>query len=90
MTELSHLLVAIISRVTLITADVIVIVVTWIKTARQTREAALLGVGVGVSATLLRDGKYVVEPLESGTYSFVQEAFTLCESKNAVYRGVSR
>lgn len=45
------------SCVALTVADIIVVVITWIKTFHQVKEAARLGVKVNISATLLRDGK---------------------------------
>lgn len=46
-----------VTRSLLITADVIVLAVTWIGTYRQTREAIRAGVHASISAILLRDGK---------------------------------
>lgn len=48
--------VSIASRVPVIAADIIVLFVTWMKTAKQARHASLLQMGVSLSETLLRDG----------------------------------
>ena len=39
-------------------ANALVLLVTWYKTLRNTREAAQLGMKAGLSDTLLRDGMY--------------------------------
>ena len=49
--------VSVASRVPVIAADVVVLVVTWLRTAKQVRHASLLQIGVSLSETLLRDGK---------------------------------
>lgn len=41
----------------IIVLDVIVLVVTWIKTFGHVREASRIGVNVSLSAILLRDGE---------------------------------
>lgn len=52
--------VSIASRVSLIAADFGVLVVTWSKTFRQTREASHIGATVGLSRVILRDGALFV------------------------------
>ncbi|KAJ3536622.1 hypothetical protein NM688_g6812 [Phlebia brevispora] len=54
--KLTSLAVNLASAVTTIAADVIAIVVTWLKTYRQVRQAASIGMTVGFSATLLQYG----------------------------------
>ena len=46
------------TRLSLIIADLLVIVLTWVKTYRHVRQASSLQMRVGISATLLRDGVY--------------------------------
>lgn len=39
-----------------IAADVIVVIVTWVTTVRQVRQASSLGMNMGYSGIVLRDG----------------------------------
>lgn len=48
--------VALSTRLSLIAADLTVLIVTWFKTYRHVKQASLLEIHVGVSVTLLRDG----------------------------------
>lgn len=48
---------ALATRVALVVADLVVVVVTWAKQYRQAREVSALGMHVGPSTILLRDGK---------------------------------
>ncbi len=50
--------VALSTRLSLITADLTVLIATWIKTYRHVKQASSLEIRVGISATLLRDGAY--------------------------------
>lgn len=71
--------VTLLTRLSLIVADIIVLIVTWIKTFSLFKEASRLGIHMGISETLLRDGMYRV-------YDFwlllaklkPQEVLTLC------------
>ena len=48
------------ARCAAILSDGIVVVVTWMKTFRHTRLAARVNVNYGLSALLLRDGKFAI------------------------------
>lgn len=41
----------------IVAADAIVLTIIWIKTFRHVKEASRLGISVGISTTLLRDGE---------------------------------
>ena len=51
--------VSIIARLTVIGADAIVVVFTWIRTFRHIKEASHLRVEVSISVVLLRDGEFL-------------------------------
>ena len=48
------------ARLAVIVVDAIVVAVTWKKTFRHARQASQLGIHVGLSATLLRDGEHLL------------------------------
>ena len=56
---LTYQIVAIATRVSLIAADIIVIIVTWRKIFRHTQEAQGVAAESNVSDVLLRDGELV-------------------------------
>lgn len=48
--------VSLVTRLSVILAEILVVVLTWVKTFRHTRAAALLQINVTVTSILLRDG----------------------------------
>ena len=54
----STIAVQLVANVFAVGANALVLLVTWYKTFRNTREAAQLGMRAGLSQTLLRDGMY--------------------------------
>lgn len=53
--------VALATRLPLIVAELIVVVATWVRTFRHTKEASQLGANMSLSATLLRDGNELTQ-----------------------------
>ena len=72
------------TRGSTVTADLVVLVLTWIKTFRNWSEARRLGIELTVSECLLRDGEYLcIIPhacLHINMLNNVQERGTSCES----------
>lgn len=76
--SLNHIAVTIVNRVSAIAVDIVVVLVTWLRTMRYTREATRIGVNVSLSGTLLRDGKYTFRSMYSIKLIPMQEACFLC------------
>ena len=55
----TKLTVTYVTRGSMVAADLIVLVLTWIKTFRNWNEARRLNVELSVSTCLLRDGKFL-------------------------------
>lgn len=57
------------TRIALIIADIIVLAITWKRTASTVREASRINVRVPLSEVLIRDGKHKYSMSASGVYS---------------------
>ena len=72
--------VSIVSRVSSVLADAVVVGVTWRKTFRQYKEALHLGIDASISGILFRDGKWQLREIARSVLIYLQEVFISCKS----------
>ena len=76
-------IVALIARIAVIAGDVLVLAVTWAKTARAYKEARRLNIRAPLATTLLHEGELICAYEASPSYNFVfiwQECYSSCMS----------